>query len=37
MTVAERLDARYQKFRRMGDVGYVDVEAMGSSKSPAVE
>jgi acetyl-CoA carboxylase carboxyl transferase subunit alpha len=37
MTVAERLEARYQKFRRMGDIGYVDADAMGSSTSPAAE
>ena len=32
MTVAERLDARYEKFRRMGDVGFED---RGETLGPA--
>ena len=27
LTVPQRLEARYQKFRRMGDVGYIDSDA----------
>jgi acetyl-CoA carboxylase carboxyl transferase subunit alpha len=34
MTVAERLEARYEKFRRMGDVGYVDAAAPTNPAMP---
>jgi acetyl-CoA carboxylase carboxyl transferase subunit alpha len=30
MSVPERLDGRYEKFRRMGDVGYEDPEALAA-------
>ena len=34
MSVTERLDTRYDKFRRMGDVGYVDAEAGAGPSTP---
>src|SRR5687767_467974 len=34
MTVPQRLDARYEKFRRMGDVGYVEPDASATADLP---